>query len=80
MSVGHSARRKFGGPEMYNVPMRAFRAGEEKGKRRVKDRWSREGVVEVLAALCAERSRRRGHSCAHAILESSVDVLWYTIG
>ena len=51
MSVGHSARRKLGGPEMYRVPMRAFSAGEENGKRRVKDLWRREGVDDVVNAL-----------------------------
>ena len=63
MSVGHSARRKLGGPEMYSVPMRAFNAGEEKGKRRVKDRWRRDGVDDVLKALWADKSRRRVHCC-----------------
>jgi hypothetical protein len=63
MSVGQSASRKFGGPEMYNVPMRAFNAGEENGKRRLKDFWRRDGVEDVSDALRVERSRRRGHSC-----------------
>jgi hypothetical protein len=62
MSVGHSASRKFGGPEMYNVPMRAFSAGEENGKSKPKDFWRRDGVEDVSDALWAERSRRRGHS------------------
>ena len=62
MSVGHSARRKFGGPEMYSVPIKAFNAGEAKGKRRLKDCWRRDGVEDVVEALWAEISRRRGHS------------------
>lgn len=51
MSVGHSARRKLGGPEMYSVPMSAFNAGEENGKRRVKDLWRSDGVDDVVNAL-----------------------------
>ena len=61
MSVGHSASRKFGGPEMYNVAIRLFHAGEAKGKRRVKARWSVDGWEEVCSCLCAARAWSVGH-------------------
>jgi len=38
MSGGHNASRKFGGPEMYNVPRREFIAGLALGKRTEKMR------------------------------------------
>ncbi len=36
MFGGHSAKRKFGGPEIYAVARRALTAGEEEGKRYAK--------------------------------------------
>jgi hypothetical protein len=39
MLGGHSASRKFGGPEIYAVARRAFMAGELEGKRREKMRF-----------------------------------------
>lgn len=44
MSVGHRARRKFGGPEIYSVPRKALKAGFVNGKRVEKARWRVEGV------------------------------------
>ena len=44
MFGGHSARRKFGGPEMYAVASRALMAGEEEGKMTEKRRLVREAV------------------------------------
>ena len=50
---GHSARRKFGGPEMYAVASRAFMAGELDGKRMEKMRVVMEADCEVVATLWA---------------------------
>jgi hypothetical protein len=50
---GHSARRKFGGPEMYAVASRALIAGELDGKRREKMRAVIEVVCGLVAALYA---------------------------
>ena len=41
---GQRARRKLGGPEMYNVARRAFTAGFVEGKRRAKRRVENEEV------------------------------------
>jgi hypothetical protein len=50
MFGGHSARRKFGGPEMYNVAKRAFTAGEP-GNRTAKIRDVRLEVCGEIASL-----------------------------
>ena len=50
MFGGHSARRKFGGPEMYNVASRALTAGEP-GKRTAKMRDVKVEVWGEVATL-----------------------------
>jgi hypothetical protein len=47
---GQSAKRKFGGPEMYNVARRALTAGLP-GKRMVKRREANEDVASSLDRL-----------------------------
>lgn len=60
MSVGQSASRKFGGPEMYRVARRALTAGEP-GKRTAKRRVvSEDGAAECLACLAALSSWTMG--------------------
>lgn len=61
MSVGHSARRKLGGPEMYRVPMREFNAGLVNGKSKANDCCRRELCAGFVAALWAARDSRMGH-------------------
>lgn len=55
MSVGHSARRKLGGPEMYSVASRAFTAGDP-GNRMAKRRVVTEDGCEVWWACLRELS------------------------
>jgi len=61
MFGGHSAKRKFGGPEMYSVARRALTAGLP-GKRTAKIRDVRVEVWGEVANLWALRSWTRGHS------------------
>ena len=51
MFGGHSARRKFGGPDMYAVARRALIAGDAEGKRTAKILVMREGVDADSSAL-----------------------------
>lgn len=62
MFVGHSASRKFGGPEMYSVASSALTAGFGEGKRTAKRRVvSEDGADAWAAALEAESAETRGH-------------------
>jgi hypothetical protein len=61
MLGGHSAKRKFGGPEMYSVASRALTAGVP-GKRKAKIWAVQLAVVGLEATLWALRASTRGHS------------------
>jgi hypothetical protein len=50
---GHSASRKFGGPDMYAVARRAFMAGELDGKRKEKMRAVVDALCGLVVTLCA---------------------------
>lgn len=53
MLGGHSARRKFGGPEMYAVARRALIAGELDGKRKENIRAVMDAFCGLVAIFCA---------------------------
>lgn len=53
--VGTRARRKFGGPEMYAVAVKALRAGEVKGKRVLKARARGDASAGTLWSFPAAR-------------------------
>jgi len=62
MFGGHSARRKFGGPEIYSVARRAFTAGEP-GNRTAKMREVNVDVCGVVATLYSFNCFTNAHSC-----------------
>lgn len=57
---GHKASRKFGGPDIYSVPSRAFTAGLP-GNRTEKILDVKLEVGGLVAALWRFSSRTRGH-------------------
>jgi hypothetical protein len=53
MLGGHSASRKFGGPDIYAVARRAFMAGELDGNRKENMRAVVDALCGLVATLCA---------------------------
>ena len=62
MFGGHSASKKFGGPEIYAVASRAFMAGEEEGKRIAKNFEANDAVSGASSRFCCDNCFTKSHS------------------
>jgi hypothetical protein len=75
MFGGHSARRKFGGPEIYAVARRALIAGEDEGNRYAKIWVVNEACAGWFLTLWSLRFWTKAQCCS-ILLETDIDSLY----